>query len=120
MADRRASARLSTRIPARLRLASGDRSGELLDISQSGTRMALAQLPPEGAPALLEWAGHEAFCQVMWVANGMCGLRFDRPIARALVLEANGQDTAPASAAPVASHNNIPMGQKRARPGAAG
>jgi hypothetical protein len=52
----------------------------------------------------------------MWAAEDSCGLQFERPIKRAVVVETTGQDFEP-QAGPVANLNNIPLGQKRARPG---
>lgn len=114
--DRRASARVKLAIPVRLRLTIGDREGQMVDMSRTGARLAVAPLPPIGAPAILLWNAHEVFCKIVWTADDTCGLQFDRPVAQEIVLEAIGQDLdiTPLS---VANRNNIPMGQKRLRPG---
>jgi hypothetical protein len=117
--DQRASARVKIAIEARLRLTIGDRDGQLVDISETGARIALPNPPPEGAPVILLWNTHEVFCKVIWTAAGTCGLQFDRPIGQDIVLEAVGHDLdLPATA--VANRNNIPMGQKRPRPASLG
>jgi hypothetical protein len=114
--DRRASARVKLAIPARLRLTTGDREGQLVDMSQTGARITVAHLPPLGAPAILLWGEHEVFCKIVWTEDGTCGLRFDRPLTHAIVIEATGQDH-DLPELTVANRDNIPMGQKRSRLG---
>jgi hypothetical protein len=118
-ADHRASARVKIAIEARLRLTIGDRPGQLVDLSETGARIALPNPPPVGATVILLWFSHELFCKVIWTAQDACGLQFDRPITQEIVLEAIGQDFDPPATA-AANRNNIPMGQKRPRPAGGG
>ena len=115
-AERRNSARFRIRMPAQLRMPSGTKHGTLADISEGGAKLIMDNPPPQGASILLVWGAHEEFCKVMWAAEDSCGLQFERPIKRAVVVETTGQDFEP-PAGPVANLNNIPLGQKRARPG---
>ena len=117
-AERRGAARMRIEIPALLRTASGSRPGVLADLSVSGARMVLDDPPRQGLSGMLDWDGRETFCSVVWSANGACGLLFERALPLALVLELTGQAAGAASTAPVANRANIPMGTRRARPGA--
>lgn len=114
--DRRISARFRIAIPVQVQMPSGTRYGQLCDISEGGAKILLDKPPSKGATVLLAWATHEEFCKVMWVTMETCGVQFERPISRAVVLATTGQDEG-SPAEPVANHSNIPMGQKRTRPG---
>jgi len=118
--DRRESARFRIRMPAQLRMPSGTKHGTLADISEGGAKLVMDHPPAQGASVLLVWGSHEEFCKVMWVAEDSCGLRFERPIPRSVVVETTGQEFAPPPAGPVAQLHNIPLGRKRARPGFSG
>jgi PilZ domain len=117
--NRRTNARFRIEVPVQLRMPSGTKHGKLCDLSESGAKIMLDSPPPKGAPVLLAWDTHEVFCTTIWVAEDSCGLQFERPIARAIVLETTGQDEG-AHSGPVANRSNIPMGQKRLRPGSGG
>jgi len=111
-AERRATARFAVDCEARLLLASGYRSGRMVNISTEGVRLQLSNPPQPGATVLLQWRGHEAFCKVIWANGEACGINFEKALPRALLLDTTGQqDDAPP--APVAQHGNIQMGQKR-------
>ena len=114
--DRRRSPRFRISHEARLELPAGSRAGTMTDLSEMGARFTITNPPPEGASALLVWGENEVWCKVRWVAQDCCGLAFDRPVARSIVLETTGQDEE-YEEAPVADFNNIPVGQKRSRGG---
>lgn len=117
--DRRGSARFRIRMPAQLRMPSGTKHGTLSDISEGGAKLVMDNPPAQGASVLLVWGSHEEFCKVMWIAEDSCGLQFERPISRAVVVETTGQEYE-APSGPVAQLHNIPLGRKRARPGFGG
>jgi hypothetical protein len=114
--NRRIASRFRIEIPVQVRTPSGIRRGKLSDISAGGARIMLDNPPSQGATVLLAWANHEVFCKVMWVTDVSCGLKFERAIPQAVVLATIGQDEADV-AGPSVNHSNIPMGQKRVRPG---
>jgi len=107
--ERRNAARIPVSCPARLRTCFGDRMGTLSDLSTSGARFLADDPPKEGTTALLEWEGHDAICRVVWSKSGMCGILFDRPIARHIV-----DKCAPPAVSnePPAELGNIPLGQR--------
>jgi len=113
-AERRASARHAVDCEARLLLASGYRSGRMVNISSEGVRLAISNPPQPGLTVLLQWRGHEAFCKVIWANGEACGINFEKALPRALLLDTTGEadDSPPA---PVAKHGNIQMGQKRSQ-----
>ena len=116
-ADRRSSSRFRIRMPAQLRMPSGTKHGTLADISEGGARLVMDNPPAQGASVLMVWGSNEEFCKVMWTAEDSCGLQFERPIKRAVVVETTGQEFEQQPTGPVAQLHNIPLGRKRARPG---
>jgi PilZ domain len=119
--ERRTSPRIRLDVQAQIRLTTGSRPAQLVDLSQSGARLDLANPPAQGSIVLLAWHGQEHFCKVMWTAEGACGVQFERLLPLPIVLATTGQDlgVAPAPAPSVANHANIPLGRKRARIGSA-
>lgn len=87
MVDRRAESRMRVACAARLITLGADRHGQLWDISTAGARVEISEPPTKGATALLKWLTHEQLCTVVWVADGKCGVRFDKPISSELVAE---------------------------------
>ncbi|MCB2066461.1 MAG: PilZ domain-containing protein [Erythrobacter sp.] len=65
---------------ATMLMPSGDRIGRLFDISTDGARFITETPPATGVSAILDWELYEAYCKVIWVKPGMCGVQFDRPI----------------------------------------
>jgi len=78
--ERRTGPRTRVDCLATLLMPSGNRNGRLFDISTTGARMVTDNPPPKGVSAILDWNLHEAYCHVIWVKPGMCGVEFDRPI----------------------------------------
>ena len=115
--ERRTAPRTLTDCPARLQTPGGDWRGRLWDLSETGARIQVDGPPAQGVLALLSWHTHELFCRVMWSEQDMCGVVFERPIARSLVLETIGEiEPEPArEMAPAASVSKIPVGRKRMR-----
>ena len=113
-AERRQAERKRVGCPAQLHLTSGIRVCMLMDLSTSGARIQLGDALRVGAEGLLKWQSHEAFCSVVWVADGMVGLMFDRALAPAM-LDETLKEEEERRTGPIASVRNIPLGQKRSR-----
>ena len=113
--ERRNVGRARTDCPARLRTPGGDWHGRLWDLSESGARVQVVNPPAEGVTCLIRWAGNELFCRVVWAADDMCGVLFERPISRAVVLETLGEPEPEAPSGPAASVGNIPIGRRRSQ-----
>jgi len=111
--ERRTALRSRCDCPAQLRLPSGDRDGQLTNISVGGASLQLSNPPRPGTTALLTWKAHEMYCDVTWAKDKACGLKFEKPIPRSVTCETTGQDIAAVEFA--ADANNIPLGRKRMR-----
>ena len=84
---RRREARLRVRMEVRLILRDGRVQAVLADLSRNGARLVGAANLRPGQEALLRWDCHEAFGQVVWAAEGQCGLRFYEPVDRAALIQ---------------------------------
>ena len=113
--ERRAVGRASTDCPARLRTPGGDWHGRLWDLSESGARVQVENPPAQGVTCLIGWRENELFCRVVWSADDMCGVLFERPISHATVMETLGEPVPEAPSGPAASVSNIPIGTRRSR-----
>src|SRR5690349_18734216 len=85
--ERRATLRTKVECPAQLHLSGGMRPVTMIDLSEQGAKLQTDNPPKPGVAGLLKWGPHEAFGQVMWVTGDSCGIKFDRAIARGVVLE---------------------------------
>lgn len=112
--DRRVARRYLVDCPARMVMSGGDRDGRLSDLSEHGARLEAEQPPLVGTTGFLRWNGEEHYCKVIWSGEGRCGLRFERPIAQAVV-EATCSHME-VTLKPVAALGRIPLGQRRGRP----
>lgn len=110
--DRRGEQRLSVSCEARLITLGGDRVGRLCDLSTAGARMEMHPLPTQGATALLKWLSHERLCTVVWVKDGKCGLRFDKPLS----LDVVGECVEHRGAVQGPQLSRIAAGRKRSSP----
>src|SRR5690348_9280913 len=72
-------------MPASIVTMSAYRFGELADISQSGAKLRGEPLPPKGCIGLLRVGGLEVLCRVIWAKDDQCGVRFEEPVAPALL-----------------------------------
>lgn len=111
--ERRTALRSRCDCLAQLQLPSGDRDGQLTNISVSGACLQLSNPPRAGITVLLKWKSYEYFCNVAWATDSACGLKFERPIPRSVICETTGQvgESRGISADP----SNIPLGMKRTR-----
>lgn len=64
----------------------GNFSCLLDDLSRSGARVSLQQLPTKGSDGILTCSGLDVFCTVVWVRNGQCGLHFAEPLPQEVLL----------------------------------
>jgi hypothetical protein len=111
--ERRSASRARTDCPARLRTTGGDWHGRLWDLSEAGARVQVKNPPAQGMTCLIGWATNELFCRVVWAADDMCGVQFERPIPHSVVLETLGEPEPEAPSGPAASVGNIPIGRRR-------
>jgi hypothetical protein len=86
--ERRVALRNRINLPARLRTTSDTAAAWLADISELGAGLGLNGPPPVGTPTVLMWSSYEVFATVVWANEDSCGLMFDVPISREIVLEA--------------------------------
>lgn len=118
-AERRAVGRARTDCPTRLQTPVKTWDGRLWDLSEVGARVQVQNPPQEGALVLLSWQSTELFCRVVWSADDMCGVLFERPISRTVVLETLGEPISEldlvSGSGPAASVGNIPIGKRRSR-----
>lgn len=101
---RRRFRRVRISSPARVALVSRTSGALLLDISQSGARLQMEELPRVGTYALIRWNEFECFGQVLWTRAKVCGIRFDAPLGRETIVRVrllqNGEDKAPEAESP--------------------
>ena len=113
--DRRAKPRLRVDCEARLLMASGDWPGMLVNLSEDGAQLEMANPPRQGLSALLNWGEHEYYGKIAWVKGMSFGFTFERPISSVVVLDTVAQDREEEPSGPVANPGNIPLGRKRIR-----
>lgn len=113
--ERRMCGRARTDCAARLQTPGGDWHGRLWDLSETGARIHAANPPAEGVLALLKWNANEVFCRVVWSADDMCGVAFERPLDNSVVADTLGE--AAIDRGPAASVGSIPVGTRRSRLG---
>lgn len=95
---RRESRRVRVVLPASVETLHGNQAAELTSLSCTGAAVSLESVPKLGADLVLRCGSLEAFCNVVWVKPGRCGLHFDEPISEADVLSArHTSDHLPAS-----------------------
>jgi hypothetical protein len=113
--ERRTSIRSRVNCPVQLRLTSGQRIGNMWDLSERGARVQMDNPPRVGASVVLEWTCYDARGTVVWATETMCGLMFEKEISLARVNEL--EQYREEFSGPVAEVSNIPLGNKRRRPG---
>ena len=74
---RRRDSRLRLHIPARLDTIHASVQAQLLDLSQSGAHLAVAEQLVLGEDTLLRWLSFEGFGRVVWATPKQVGLEFD-------------------------------------------
>ena len=81
---KRESSRIKLNIRGRLTSARGTQMVELLDLSQTGVRLALSASLGL-TEAQVEWLDFEARASVIWQDRRLCGLRFEGQLPSAWV-----------------------------------
>ena len=66
----------------------------LVDVSTTGARVLVEDLPRIGTEAVLYWDKYEAFGEVVWAEGVHCGIAFFDPIAEQDVLATRELDDA--------------------------
>lgn len=95
---RRESRRVRVFLPATIETLSGNQVVQLTSLSCTGAAISLQDVPKLSADLVLRCGSLEAFCTVVWVKPGRCGLQFDEPITERIVLSARQKsDHLPAS-----------------------
>lgn len=82
---RRDHQRLRLRLPAEMIVLAGTQPVLLLDLSQSGARLAIRSAP-RFKQGYLRWLEFETFGETVWVEGNMFGLRFDEELAADILL----------------------------------
>lgn len=77
---RRAAARARLNIPGRLILRRGVIACLVEDLSRTGARLMLQDLPALGETGVLEINRIECFGAAVWVKGTRCGVHFDEPL----------------------------------------
>lgn len=113
--ERRAAGRARADCPVRLQTPAGTWQGRLWDLSETGARVQVVHPPAQGSMVLISWQTNELFCRVVWSADDMCGVVFERPISSATVRETPGEPQREPDSAPAASVGNIPVGRRRSK-----
>lgn len=86
--DRRAALRNRINIPARMHTPDTDQSVWLADLSEHGAGVSLRHPPAVGMPGILKWGRYHVSFMVAWTDDDSCGVTFDAPVSREIVLEA--------------------------------
>lgn len=109
--ERRTARRWRATCAASLQTLTEENSGQLWDLSETGARLQIGDPPQQGSTAWLKWGSEKVVCRVVWIADDMCGVAFERPLNPAVVAETTrmiGEIEQP-----VATVKNIPVGRKR-------
>jgi PilZ domain len=80
-AGRRRHSRLRLHLPARLVTLDGIFQATLVDLSFKGAKIMLRGEVRPGGDAELAWGTYEVFCSIIWNDDGLCGLKFEEPLA---------------------------------------
>jgi PilZ domain len=93
---RRRHSRLRLQLPARLITLEGTLHATLIDLSQTGAKVALDANAPSRGDGFLAWGSFEIFCSIAWADHRLCGLVFDLPLpSEVLIATRNLGDTTP-------------------------
>jgi hypothetical protein len=85
-ARRRAYSRLRLGITAQLETLDGRQRVRLIDLSQGGAHVILSQ-PGDIREAVLTWLRFETFGEVVWREDADIGLKFDKLLPLAVLVE---------------------------------
>lgn len=79
--NRRRAQRATVSLPATVVTMSAYQYLDVLDLSATGGKLRGDSLPELGKTALFRLDGYETLCKVMWVENGVCGVKFEELLA---------------------------------------
>lgn len=108
--ERRQAERAELSCPAKLKTSYSVWHGTLTNLSVGGARFEAGNPPRKGSTVLVEWESYEMICEVMWVEDERCGVRFEKPIAEYAVHEIAERNV---KAEPPANLGNIKPGRRR-------
>ena len=87
---RRQSSRLRLVLEGRLITHRGSYPVRIDNLSREGAHLSRAR-QDDFTRCVLQWLGHEAMGQAVWMKDGYCGVLFDKPLAEAVILATRGQ-----------------------------
>ena len=88
VSGRRAAPRARIYLPARIQTLNGNQPAELIDLSATGAKVEVRDVPRIGSGAVMKCGPIDAFAQVVWNGAQQCGLEFDEPLSEAMILAA--------------------------------
>lgn len=91
---RRNRSRLHIRLPAKMETRAENLRVVMIDLSTTGARVLLQDLPQSGTEVVLYWDKYEAFGEVVWAEGVHCGISFFDPIPEETVLATREFDDA--------------------------
>ncbi len=109
--ERRIAARTTVDFPAQLKTPGGTRNVTIVDLSESGAKIAVDDTPKAGMVALIQIGPRELFCRIAWSRDGSCGVSFEKPLPRDLVAAITGK-AASMPMRPVQALEPAPMRRK--------
>lgn len=83
---RRGQSRLRARLSAKLFLHEGTYTTILHDLSLTGAKIGAKPGMTPGKQAIIQWSRFESFGSLVWVADDLCGISFDEPLAPAVLM----------------------------------
>jgi hypothetical protein len=83
--NRRRSARASVILSASVVTMSAYQYFDLINLSATGAKLRGSVFPDIGKTALFRLDRFQALCKVVWVKDGLCGVRFDELLPPALL-----------------------------------
>lgn len=88
---RRGASRARLLLPGRLVSFNGTMACTVFDASQTGAKIACAELPRIGSTLVVELPPVEFFGTVAWIDDGLFGLKLDEPLAVEEIIELRRQ-----------------------------
>lgn len=88
---RRSISRLRLILEGRLITHRGSYAVRIDNLSQTGAHLSRTRIDDDAPRCVLQWLGHEAMGEVMWVKGAYCGVKFDKPLSEHVVLETREQ-----------------------------
>lgn len=77
---RRSAMRSSLLLPGMVLGVASSKSAVVVDVSRTGARLRVSDLPPDGKDLILRMGKVERLAQVKWKRGDICGVEFDEPL----------------------------------------